>query len=49
MPWPSYFTNSTLQAQLYLALIAQGLLVKADISTRRSRNSFGTVTWQLNE
>ena len=49
VPWPAYFTNSTLQAQLYLALIAQGLLVKSDISTRRARNSFGTVTWQLNE
>ena len=49
VPWPAFFTNSSLQAQLYLALIAQGLLVKSDISSRRARNSFGTVTWQLNE
>jgi len=49
VPWPAYFTNSTLQAQLYLALVAQALLVKSDISTRRARNSWGTVTWQLGE
>ena len=50
--WPAYFNatgESALKAQLYLALVAQGLLVKSDISTRRSRNSFGTVTWQHNE
>lgn len=38
-----------LKKQLYLAMIAQALIVKSDISTRRSRNSFGTVVWQHNE
>lgn len=47
--WPGYIANSTFQAQLFLSMVAQGLLVKSDISTRRARNSWGTVTWQLNE
>ena len=38
-----------LKAQLYLALVAQGLLVKSDIATRRARNTFGSCVWQLNE
>ena len=33
----------------YLAMVAQALVVKSDISARRARNSFGTVTWQHNE
>ena len=37
------------QAQLYLATVAVAIEVAADISVRRSRNSFGTLTWQLNE
>lgn len=41
--------SSTLKAQLYLAIVAQGLVVKSDISTRRARNSFGIITWQHNE
>ena len=53
-PWlracrPGYFDTSSLKAQLYLAIVAQALVVKSDISTRRARNSFGTVTWQHNE
>jgi beta-mannosidase len=47
--WPAGVVALSLKAQLYLALVAQALLVKSDISTRRSRNSFGVVTWQLNE
>ena len=42
-------SGSTLKAQLYLAIVAQALVVKADISTRRARNSFGIITWQHNE
>ena len=49
VPWPGFIDGSSLQAQLYLALVAQGLLVKSDISTRRARNSWGTIPWQLNE
>jgi len=30
-------------------MIAQALIIKSDISTRRSRNSFGTLLWQHNE
>ena len=47
--WPAGIVALSLKAQLYLALVAQGLLVKSDISTRRARNSFGTVTWQWGE
>jgi len=50
--WPSYMQSTgeeALKAQLYLAMVAQALVVKSDISTRRARNSFGTVTWQHNE
>ena len=50
---PGDFTNAIGQAvftkQLYCAQVAQALLVKSDISTRRGRNSFGTVTWQHSE
>ena len=38
-----------LQAQLYLATLAAALEVGADISVRRSRNAFGSLTWMLNE
>ena len=37
------------QAQLYFATLGAALEVAADVSVRRSRNSFGTLTWQLNE
>ena len=47
--WPSGVVALSLKAQLYLALVAQALLVKSDISTRRARNSFGIAVWQLNE
>ena len=47
--WPSGVVALSLKAQLYLALVAQALLVKSDISTRRARNSFGVAVWQLNE
>jgi hypothetical protein len=50
--YPSYLQATgevALKAQLYLAIVAQALVVKSDISTRRARNSFGTVTWQHNE
>ena len=50
--YPSYLQatgEAALKAQLYLAIVAQALVVKSDISTRRARNSFGTVTWQHNE
>eukprot|EP01047_Picozoa_sp_COSAG01_P107128 COSAG01_NODE_36174_length_521_cov_0.853081_2_plen_38_part_01 len=33
--------EQALKAQLYLAVVAQALVVKSDISTRRARNSFG--------
>jgi beta-galactosidase/beta-glucuronidase len=50
--WPTDFETASefnLKKQLYLAMIAQALIIKSDISTRRSRNSFGTLTWQHNE
>jgi len=50
--WPTDFETSSeydLKKQLYLAMVSQALIVKSDISTRRSRNSFGTLTWQHNE
>ena len=50
--WPGFMEKTgegALKAQLYLAIVAQALVVKSDISTRRARNSFGTVTWQHNE
>jgi beta-mannosidase len=37
------------QRQLYLAVLAQALEMKADISTRRSSPQTGTVYWQMNE
>jgi len=39
--YPDGIVALGLKAQLYLALVAQGLLVKSDISTRRGRNTFG--------
>lgn len=42
--WPGYMEKvgeQALKAQLYLAVVAQALVVKSDISTRRARNSFG--------
>ncbi len=50
--WPLFMAKTgeaALKAQLYLAIVAQSLVVKSDISTRRARNSWGTVTWQHNE
>ena len=50
--WPAFMATTgeaALKSQLYLAIVAQALVVKSDISTRRARNSFGTVTWQHNE
>ena len=51
--WPGGLANSTgasnFQAQLYLAQVAQALLLKSDIETRRGRNSWGTINWQHNE
>lgn len=38
-----------LQAQLYLATLGTALEMSSDIQVRRSRNSFGMLTWQLNE
>jgi hypothetical protein len=39
----------TLQAVTYLCMIGQALMMKSDIEVRRGTNTFGTVTWQLNE
>lgn len=38
-----------LQSQLYLATLGTALEMSSDIQVRRSRNSFGMLTWQLNE
>lgn len=35
--------------QLWQCMIAQGLALKSDIESRRAQNTFGIVTWQLNE
>lgn len=35
--------------QLYQCMLAQALAVKSDIEVRRSTNTFGILTWQLNE
>ena len=35
--------------QLYQCTLAQALGVKSDIEVRRSTNTFGLLTWQLNE
>ena len=35
--------------QLYQCMVAQALAMSSDIETRRSINTFGIVTWQLNE
>ena len=34
---------------LYQCMLAQALAVKSDIEVRRSTNTFGILTWQLNE
>jgi len=47
--WPAGVVALGLKAQLYLAIVAQALLVKSDITTRRGRNSWGVCVWQLNE
>jgi hypothetical protein len=40
---------SSFQKQLYLAVLSQGIEMKADITVRRSNNHWGTIFWQLNE
>lgn len=35
--------------QLFLCMVAQALEKKGDISVRRSKNHYGSITWQLNE
>ena len=37
------------KTQLFLTVLGTALEMKSDIEVRRSRNSWGTVTWQLNE
>jgi beta-mannosidase len=37
------------QKQLYMCLIAQTLWMKGEIESRRSKNMFGILIWQLNE
>jgi beta-mannosidase len=38
-----------LQKQLYMCLIAQTLWMKGEIESRRSKNMYGMLIWQLNE
>jgi beta-mannosidase len=38
-----------MQKACYLCVVGQALEMKSDIENRRSYNSFGTLTWQLNE
>lgn len=52
-----YFGNVSLddvgseafQKQLYMCMISQTLWLKSEIETQRSKNSLGTLIWQLNE
>lgn len=41
--------ENAFRRQLYMSLISQALVLSADIQTRRSHNSWGTLIWQLNE
>jgi beta-mannosidase len=41
--------QSAFQRQLWLCMLGQALELKGDIETRRARNSWGTLLWQLNE
>eukprot|EP01043_Picozoa_sp_COSAG02_P003188 COSAG02_NODE_76_length_41115_cov_60.967817_15_plen_199_part_00 len=41
--------EAAFKRQLYLCMLGQAIEMKADIETRRSSNTFGTWTWQLNE
>ena len=50
---PAGYLNMTGEApfrqQLYQCLLAQGLNVKSNIETRRSKNELGILVWQFNE
>ena len=41
--------EAALKRQLYLCMLGQAIEMKADVETRRATNTFGTLTWQLNE
>eukprot|EP00931_Biecheleriopsis_adriatica_P063878 TRINITY_DN38765_c0_g1_i1.p1 TRINITY_DN38765_c0_g1~~TRINITY_DN38765_c0_g1_i1.p1 ORF type:complete len:936 (-),score=124.19 TRINITY_DN38765_c0_g1_i1:136-2943(-) len=41
--------KSAFKRQLWQCMIAQALALKSDIEARRAQNTFGIVTWQLNE
>ena len=49
---PSDFAEASERAfkkQLWQCMVAQALLIKSDIETRRAGNQFGIIVWQLNE
>ncbi|CAJ1426374.1 unnamed protein product, partial [Effrenium voratum] len=50
---PDSYFNQTGEAifkrQLFQCMLAQALILKSDIETRRSQNQFGALVWQLNE
>ena len=49
---PSYLNQTGIkafQAQTYLCMLSQALLLKTEIELHRSRNIFGSLIWQLNE
>ncbi|CAE8627680.1 unnamed protein product [Polarella glacialis] len=41
--------EKSFKQQLYYCMLAQALVVKADIETRRGLNELGLIVWQLNE
>lgn len=41
--------EDSFKQQLWQCMVGQALLVKSDIETRRSMNTFGIIVWQLNE
>lgn len=48
---PSNFdaaNEHSFKKQLWQCMVGQALLIKSDIETRRSKNQFGIIVWQLN-
>ena len=42
-------SSDAFRKQLFLCMVGQALEKKGDISVRRSKNHYGSITWQLNE
>jgi hypothetical protein len=50
LAWPKDFLDvgeDSFKGYLYMSMLSQALVMKSDISTRRARNSFALLVWQL--